>query len=212
MVSLGFQIANVRGRCAASRLALKGTHVVGVEGFDQLTQYWHGLKARADGQVPERSLFNPADIVPLLPNIYLLERISADQVDVRLCGTALDEITGISITGMNYLAVCPPEDKPVYREVIHQTLAVPCGAVLEREVTFENGKIFLLRSQGFPLADAGGIPRYSIGMMLPLAVMRVMDMKNGPVLRSVLKRLDYIDLGFGVPEKGRQHLGDLRPT
>ena len=178
----------------------RGRTVVGVEGFDQLTQYWHGLMAQADGQVPPRAMFNPADIVPLLPNIYLLERLSADHIDIRLCGTALDEITGVSITGMNYLAICPPEDRNVYREVMHNTLAVPCGAILEREVTFENGKVCHVRSQGFPLADEKGIPRFSIGLMLPLAVMRITDTENGPVLRSVLKRLDYIDLGFGVPE------------
>lgn len=212
MVSWGFRNAEANGRCASPFLATKGIAVVGIAGFDQLTQYWHGLKAQADGQVPRRPLFNPADIVPLLPNIYLLERISADHVYIRLCGTALDEITGVSITGMNYLAVCPPEDKPVYREVIHQTLAQPCAAILEREVTFQNGKIFHVRSQGFPLADENGIPRYSIGLMIPLAVMRVSDMKNGPVLKSVLKRLDYVDLGFGVPDASNKHLGGMRPA
>lgn len=200
MLWQGFRNATVIGYCARPQLAMKGTSVVGVEGFDQLTQYWHGLMAQADGQVPPRAMFNPADIVPLLPNIYLLERLSADHIDIRLCGTALDEITGVSITGMNYLAICPQEDRDVYREVMHNTLAVPCGAILEREVTFENGKVFHVRSQGFPLADGQGIPRFSIGLMLPLAVMRVTDMENGPVLRSVLKRLDYIDLGFGVPQ------------
>lgn len=201
MVSVGFRNAMLGRGCANLPMGTRGTTVIGTAGFDQLTQYWHGLKARADGQLPKRSLFNPADIVPLLPNIYLLERINADQVDIRLCGTALDEITGVPLTGLNYLAICPPEDKPIYREVVHNMLAIPCGAVLEREVTFENGKIFHVRSQVFPLADPNGIPRFSIGLMVPLAVMTVADTKNGPVLKSVLRRLDYVDLGFGMPTK-----------
>lgn len=180
--------------------ATRGKTLVGVEAFDQLTQYWRGLQARADGAVPTRASFNPAEIVPLLPHIFLLERKSDSHLEIRICGTALDELTGVPVSGLNYLDVCPPDQSRIFKRVMHQVLAVPCGARLEREVTFKSGRSFVFRSQGFPLADADGIPRYYAGLLKSLRPMTFEDMKNGPIIGSVFQKLDYIDLGFGIPQ------------
>ncbi len=188
-----------RGTVANRRPANQGGSLVNAEGFDRLTVYWRSLQERAGGAVPSRAHFNPADVVPILPFIYLLERKRPDYIEVRLCGTALDEISGVSITGHNYLDVCPPEDRDLYMTVTHQTLAVPCAVRLTRDVTFLNGRTYQLTSLGFPLADANGLPRYSVGIMLSSRILRREDMYNGTVLRSVLKNLEYLDIGYGTP-------------
>lgn len=199
--SQGFRLTS-RGTVANRRPAYQGGSLVNAEGFDRLTVYWRSLQERAGGAVPARAQFNPADVVPILPFIYLLERKRPDYIEVRLCGTALDEISGVSITGHNYLDVCPPEDRDLYMTVTHQTLAVPCAVRLTRDVTFLNGRTYQLTSLGFPLADADGLPRFSVGVMLSNRILRRQDMYNGAVLRSDLKNLEYIDIGYGTPKGG----------
>jgi len=63
----------------------------------QLFTYWQGL---AGGVTPERHLVDPADIVPLLPYLMLVE-FSHDpfRVRYRLTGTRVDELTGANLTG-----------------------------------------------------------------------------------------------------------------
>jgi hypothetical protein len=63
----------------------------------QLFTYWQGL---AGGVTPERHLVDPADIVPLLPYLMLVE-FSHDpfRVRYRLTGTRVDELTGMNLTG-----------------------------------------------------------------------------------------------------------------
>lgn len=181
------------------RLQHQGETSVGAGGFDRLTAYWHSLQAQADGGVPLRSQFNPSHIVQLLPFVFMMERERPDVIRVRLCGTALDEISGTSITGHNYLDVCPPEDRQLYQGMMHQVLAFPCAVRLSRDITFTNRRTYSLTSLSYPLCGKDGLPRFTIGIMLPSRVLQSSDLRNGPVLKSVLKKLDYIDIGFGVP-------------
>lgn len=190
----------VTGRNRFCPDAVAGGHsLVSTKDFDRFATYWRTLQKASWAAIPLRSQFDPAQIVQILPYVYMLERKSPKNILVRVCGTALDQISGTSITGRNYLDVCPKEDRQLYAELTHQVLAKPCAALLERDVTFLNNKTFSLTSQGFPLADADGIPRYTVGLMIPNRTMRTNDMQNGTVLSSRLKKLTYIDVGFGVP-------------
>lgn len=62
-----------------------------------LSSYWSGL---AQGQAPERALFSPRAITPLLPLVLLAEfEHDPFRVRYRLTGTLVDRWNGINITG-----------------------------------------------------------------------------------------------------------------
>lgn len=170
-----------------------------VDDFDRLTSYWRGLQARAGGAMPTRVQFNPADVTRLLPFIFILERKGPGVINVRLCGTALDDLSGVAITGRNYLDVCPDEHRQIYETLTHLILAVPCGMKFDREVTYENSRILSLTSLVLPLADSNGLARYVIGMMKPARVLKITDLYNGKALKAELRNVTYIDIGFGLP-------------
>lgn len=63
----------------------------------QLRDYWTSLAA---GAVPERRLFDPAQVKSLLPYLMICEFESAPfRVRFRLSGTRVDEMTGMNLTG-----------------------------------------------------------------------------------------------------------------
>lgn len=170
-----------------------------VSAFERLTAYWRRLQDETGGDVPARSGFNPARVVQILPHIYLLKQIDQATIEVRLCGTAIDELSGVPITGKNYLDVCLPEERDYYRLVIHQSLASPCAMKLAQDVTYASGRNLTLVSVAYPLADDDGIPRFLVGVTVPTQELRSNELRNGPIVRSISKRLEYVDIGFGVP-------------
>lgn len=169
--------------------------------FEEFTTYWKSLQAEADGPIPRRSQFNPVNIPTLLPYVYILEHRSPEEMLVRLIGTSLDEISGNSITGLNYLDVCPPQDAPIYAEITKNVFALPCASLVVRDVLFESGKSYTLSSLGFPVENTDGRPKITIGLMLPSRQFKSDDSNNGGVASSVLRSLSYIDIGYGVPEQ-----------
>lgn len=173
--------------------------VVAVQ-FEQFTKYWKSLQAVATGDLPVWSQFSPGKITALLPYVYILEHRSPEEMHVRLIGTSLDEVSGVAITGMNYLDVCPPQDAPVYKEVTKHVFARPCASLLVRDVMFESGKTYTLSSLGFPMNNTEGKPQITLGLMLPSRQFKSDDSNNGGVASSVLRSLSYIDIGFGVPD------------
>ena len=62
-----------------------------------LSKYWNRL---ANGEVPERSLFNIEELLPLLPFLLLVD-LERDpfRVRFRLSGTRVDQMTGMNLAG-----------------------------------------------------------------------------------------------------------------
>ena len=170
-----------------------------VSAFERLTAYWRRLQEEAGGEVPARQRFNPARVVQILPYIYLLKQADQTTVEVRLCGTGIDDLSGVPITGRNYLDTCLPEERDYYRLAIHQSLATPCGMKIIADVTYATGRNITLVSLAYPLSDREGIPRFLIGVTVPVQELKSNELRNGPIVRSLSKRLEYIDVGFGVP-------------
>lgn len=126
---------------------------------------------------------------------------------VRVMGTALDEISAVPITGLNYFDICPPEDVSLYMEINDHLHALPCASLVVRDIAFENGKNYTLSSLGFPMTNEEGMLTYSIGLMLPSRQFKSDEMNYGGVARSILCDLTYIDIGFGVPEQQSEASG-----
>jgi hypothetical protein len=65
----------------------------------QLLAYWQ-RRCRAPGQLPGRADFDPADFLPLLPHIFLIDvQLEPRAYRYRLCGTGIAEAYGLDLTG-----------------------------------------------------------------------------------------------------------------
>jgi hypothetical protein len=63
----------------------------------RLSEYWHGL---ADGEPPERNLFQIEDVAQLLPYLLICDfEFNPFRVRYRLSGTRVDQVTGMNLTG-----------------------------------------------------------------------------------------------------------------
>lgn len=167
--------------------------------FEAFRAYWTHLQEKAGG-VPPRSAFNPNAVRDLLPYISLMERRAEDDLHVRLAGTGIDNLSPTALTGQNYLEHCPPEDKALYQGAATAMVQVPCGFLLKRAVTFQDGHMHELSTLALPMKDAADEVRYLLSIT---AVKLDAAETQAPVGQYVSIRhiySEYIDLGYGLPE------------
>lgn len=62
-----------------------------------LFDYWQGLIQ--DGRLPPRKAIDPAAILPILPDLYILERLPDHGLRFRLVGTAVRDLFRRDVTG-----------------------------------------------------------------------------------------------------------------
>jgi hypothetical protein len=80
----------------------------GKEG-DRLARYW--LSLWRGGRLPMRSDFKPKSIAELLPAISIFDVVPNVSVHCRLAGSRIVEGAGQDITGKDWLALTPPENR-----------------------------------------------------------------------------------------------------
>ena len=158
---------------------------------------------RGDRMLPTRAEALPESLGRLLGAISVLEAVAPDQVIIRLVASDLEDFTGRSRKGENWIEAAIPADRPLRRERIGWQVDVPCGSFSQMMVESESrliaGAWFLM----LPVAaQAGGPPRffYAAG-----DVFRDIDEDVRPEqVRGKLARVfDYVDIGGGLPPIGR---------
>lgn len=111
---------------------------------------------RGAGDIPDRADFDPADLKPLLPNIFLVDVEHAPfRIRYRLVGTRATEVTGFDITG-HYLDELLPSDvgEPwmAHYHTAYRTRRPVFGAVDART---RSGGMFVYEFGLFPLRKGG---------------------------------------------------------
>lgn len=76
---------------------------------DRVARYWLSLW-RGDC-LPMRADFRPKAIATLLPSICIFEVVTGNSVFCRLAGSHIVEGAGRDITGLDWLALTPPENR-----------------------------------------------------------------------------------------------------
>jgi hypothetical protein len=173
--------------------------------FAEFEAYWRRLQdavttAHPIGtHIPTRKQFNPMHIPKMLPYLFMIERLSDDQLIVRLTGTALDEAFEMIATGQNILDLFGADQRDFFTSLHDNLSKQPCGAVVRRSVTTANGKGYELTSKSLPLASDDGEVKYVVGMLgADISHLPAVEVKNLMVTSSVTDFF-YLDLGFGVP-------------
>jgi hypothetical protein len=87
----------------------------------QLYDYWRG-KCR-DGRLPRRADIDPADLVPLLPNLLIADIEEPFRVRYRLVGTKIVEMTGFEMTGKYLDEIAASADEPTIAECYRRAAA-----------------------------------------------------------------------------------------
>lgn len=112
--------------------------------------------ARADGDIPDRSQLDPADIKPLLPNLLIADvEPQPFRVRYRLVGTKVVAATGLDFTG-RYLDQLTPVDTDEpwmaeYRAAFDSRRPVLGVSVIPTQ----SGALYLYEYGIFPLRDGG---------------------------------------------------------
>ncbi|WP_262694462.1 PAS domain-containing protein [Kordiimonas aquimaris] len=169
---------------------------------DYLTflQYWKQTCEASDGKIAERHLFRPSGIAYLLPHVFLLEVIPPEMLEVRIAGTALDMLSAKTLTGNNFLDVCPPHERDIYWDVMQEILRVPCGSMITREVTFRDDQTYTMKSLKFPLIDKSAGRQFIVGLLGITNLDQTMPRPKGGAARSKITDQHYVDVGYGAPQ------------
>lgn len=175
--------------------------------FADFEAYWRRLQSvmasahPSVAGIPTRRQFNPMAVPKLLPNLYMIEHISDDELMIRLTGTALDDALDMSLTNKNMLDFYAGDERTFFRSVHSNMAKQPCGAVLRRFVTLTNGKGYDMTSKSLPLAAESGRIKYIVGMM-GADLMRLSPLGEKAVIAdTTITDFFYVDLGYGVPDE-----------
>ena len=172
-----------------------------VPAFTSLLEYW---KSCATGSgIPSSSTFDLICIPTLLPDATLWEIDRNHRIFCRMTGTNVVERMGTDITG-RYLGDIMPSG---YEEELtrhFQTIrAHPCGLYLVALNRHPNSKLVRVETLVVPLAASKGHAHKFVSLNHMMQVLGFdgdrTDTKTE--LGRSLEHVEYIDLGWGLPEK-----------
>ena len=94
----------------------------------ELFEYWNAL--RGTRAAPDRIELEPAAMVHLLRDVFLLERRPSGATTVRLAGTRICELFGRELKGNGFLDLWRPENRPDLCEILHAVAHEAAAAVV----------------------------------------------------------------------------------
>ena len=160
--------------------------------LNQLHAYWQ--RKRGARPAPSWKEIDPAEIVPLLPHLFLIEAVGAPpRFRYRLIGTGVVALTGRDLTGhfvdenlepAKFAALVEP-----YETVIRQARPV---AKKGRTIWIEKRERLEVEVLLLPVANAQDEIALILGSVVKLGDER------GNVLRQAEQRIEYGDLAWGT--------------
>jgi hypothetical protein len=160
--------------------------------LNQLHAYWQ--RKRGARPAPSWKEIDPAEIVPLLPHLFLIEAVGAPpRFRYRLIGTGVVALTGRDLTGhfvdenlepAKFAALVEP-----YAAVIAQARPV---AKKGRTIWIEKRETLEVEVLLLPIANARDEIALILGSVVKLGDERV------NVLRQAEQRIEYSDLAWGT--------------
>lgn len=177
------------------------TRAIIPEGIDpvahSLFEYWS--RVRGDEIVPSRSDIRPADILPLLPHLIILEYRPDGTLVHRLVGTACVEGLGADYTGVNLFDQVAAHN--LHKAVHHFNALrwIPCGMFVHRKIQPEKRNPFVAQLLYLPLRDSSGEISQLIGSV------SVLGMRDGAAGTAAINKpapVQFLEIGAGLPQPG----------
>jgi hypothetical protein len=98
---------------------------------EQLIDYWRSRKG-AD-QTPARTAINPVDLVPILPQVFMLGRLGPGQYRVRLAGGFITDLHGRELRDDDFLRLWEPAARTPLQLALEAMRRHPEPLVVETE-------------------------------------------------------------------------------
>jgi hypothetical protein len=163
-------------------------------GVQEFLDHWRSLPRV--GLVPHIRDYLDRAVAHLQPNVLLLDVVSASQLEVRLVGTRLVDLTGREITRTNVLENYPKDLRAAVGKACLTIVNHPCGQVSKRAIRTSGGSLVSASSIALPLkidrAVPGGIVAYT-ELHAPIDDDGVMMM-----VQRITDR-EWVDIGGGIP-------------
>jgi hypothetical protein len=131
-----------------------------------LYAYWNDV--RGDRMAPRRFEIEPSRIAAILPETFILERLTAETFRFRLAGTRICEQLGIELRGTDFLDLWTGEDRDLVQRDL-ATLARQGGAgLLEAEALTASGQGVRLELLLLPLVHTQNSVDRLLGALSPI--------------------------------------------
>jgi hypothetical protein len=157
--------------------------------------YWKS--SSQNGQIPSKDAINPISLKALLPNVFILERVAEEKMNVRLCGTYICDAYHKNLTNENMLDVYLPEHRILFNDFFEKLFMIPAVGVSMRHIKNEFDRRVGLKSLYLPCLDADGIPRFLLGVT---ETSQNIKLRNDSTVLNLPKigtpRLKYFDINF----------------
>ncbi len=155
--------------------------------------YWMSL---ADGAVPHYRAWDPVCVPAQMPWCTIIERGGETGFQLRFAGTAVCAFYEEEITGQPIGKRLDARARAFYFSRLDETLSRPCGAFLLTQARSETGRDCLFETLVLPLADDNGV---GVRLLMHRAIIERVAYGDASSKFSIPDRLEWIDLGAGVP-------------
>jgi len=162
-----------------------------------LFEYW--CSVRGGEIVPNRSDIKPVAILPLLPNLMILEYRADDALVYRLAGTACAEKLGIDLTGSNLYDHIAPHQRTMAKLRVNIARDHPCGLLVYEKLHSRRHIPFLAEIIYLPLRDRDGVITQLIGSVAIVERGEKGAITNAPPPMMAVAA-QFLDIGAGMPQ------------
>lgn len=162
-----------------------------------LFEYWCSIRGREI--VPNRSDIKPVAILPLLPNLMILEYRADDALVYRLAGTACAEKLGKELTGSNLFDHIAPHQRTNARFCVNMVRGHPCGLLVYEKLQSRHNTPFVAEIIYLPLRDSNGVITQLIGSVAVVkrGEKEAMTHAAQPMIAVAAQ---FLDIGAGMPQ------------
>ena len=162
-----------------------------------LFDYWYSI--RGQEIVPSRLDLRPVAILPLLPNLMILEYREDGALVYRLAGTAYAEKLGIDLTGSNLFDQITPHQRVNAKIRFNMVRDYPCGLLVHERLRSRHNTSFVAEIIYLPLRDRDGV----ITQLIGLGTVIGRDEKRAMADASphmIAVAVQFLDIGAGLPQ------------
>lgn len=162
-----------------------------------LFEYWCSL--RGQDIVPSRSDLQPGAILPLLPNLMILEYREPGTLIYRLAGTSSVEILGVDFTGSNLYDHLALHQRSAAELRFNTLRAHPCGLIAHEKLRSKHQTPFVVEIIYLPLRDRDGEITQLIGSATTIK-RGENESGAGEAEAMTAIAVDFLDIGAGLPQ------------
>lgn len=162
-----------------------------------LFDYWCSIRGREI--VPNRSDIKPVAILPLLPNLMILEYRADGTLIYRLAGTACADKLGVDLTGSNLFDYIAPHQRAQAALRVNIVRDHPCGLLVYEKLQSRHNTPFVAEIIYLPLRDRDGVITQLIGSVVIVERGEKGAMTNAPQ-PMIAVAAQFLDIGADVPQ------------